>query len=114
IDPRVQMHYVPTLHPRHVPDADAVVATAWRTAESVARYPAPKGEKFYLVQHHETWDGPAGRVDATFGLQLRKIVIARWLEDLAVAMGSSAFRLPGAIDQSAFGLSRPMSGRPRR
>lgn len=54
---------VPTLDPDwirffadKIPDADAVVATAWETAYAVCRLSAAKGKKFYFVQHYEVWD----------------------------------------------------------
>lgn len=72
-----------TLSARSIPDADAVVATAWPTAYYVHRYPPSKGEKFYIIQHYEVWSGPKGLVDGTWTLPLKKIVIASWLQELA-------------------------------
>jgi len=46
IEPSVRMLWVPTLADRFIPDGDAVLATAWATAEWVPEYPASKGEKF--------------------------------------------------------------------
>lgn len=40
---------------RLIPDADAVVATAWETAYPVSRLGPRKGKKFYLIQHYEAW-----------------------------------------------------------
>jgi glycosyltransferase involved in cell wall biosynthesis len=74
---------VPVVSPWHgIPDADVVVATAWNTAEWVASYPARKGRKFYLVQGYETWNGPKERVEATYRLPLRKIVVSSWLKGI--------------------------------
>ena len=116
IDDRVRLVYAPSLAAAHVPDADVVVATSWRTAESVARFPSSKGRKHYLVQHYETWDGPAARVDATWRSPLRKIVIAEWLYQRGLALGGSdedLFRLPNpGIDPATFRLTRPIT--PRR
>src|SRR3546814_161154 len=71
------------------PDADVVIATAWQTAEVVDRLPAAKGRKFYLIQHLEDWTGPRERVLATWKLPLEKLVIARWLKDIAIELGES-------------------------
>lgn len=65
------------------PPGDAVVATAWRTAEYVARLPREAGRPCYFIQHYETWSGPADRVDATWRLPFTRIVSAAWLADLA-------------------------------
>src|SRR5918994_3082956 len=104
LDPRVRTSWVPSLHPRYLPDADAVVASAWQTAEWVCEYPQQKGERFYLIQHLETWSGAEDRVMATWGLPLRKIVIARWLQELATSMGEHAEYIPNGLDFQAFGI----------
>jgi glycosyltransferase involved in cell wall biosynthesis len=67
----------------HIPDGDAVIASAWRTAYDINTYPSKKGKKYYLIQSYETWDGPEDLVNRTWTLPLRKIVIASWLKDLA-------------------------------
>lgn len=75
---------VPNLLERHIPDADIIVATFWSTAPWVNGYSERKGRKFYLIQHYEAEImGPKEMVDATWRMPLRKIVIARWLKDLA-------------------------------
>ena len=116
IDPRVRLEFVPTLAAAQVPDADVVVATAWRTAESVIRYPASKGRQCYLVQHHEVWDAPATRVDATWRAPLTKIVIADWLYAKGLELGvdqTQLLQLPGpGIDDGLFRVTKPIDGRP--
>ena len=43
-----------------------VIATWWETAEWVNDFPASKGRKFYLIQHHEIHPYlPLERVQAT-------------------------------------------------
>lgn len=66
-----------------IPDADIVLATHWMTAEPVAALPVSKGAKFYFLQHYEIHVFDKQLVDATWRLPMRKIVIARWLQDLA-------------------------------
>ncbi|MDD2690087.1 MAG: hypothetical protein PHT41_08075, partial [Candidatus Omnitrophica bacterium] len=53
IDPRVRMLWVPTLDEKFIPDADAVIATAWQTAEWVHSYGPEKGIKYYLIHDYE-------------------------------------------------------------
>jgi glycosyltransferase involved in cell wall biosynthesis len=63
-----------------LPDADALIATAWQSAAAVARAPAAAGAKFYFLQHYESlYHGDPQRVDATYALPLKKIVISTWL-----------------------------------
>jgi glycosyltransferase involved in cell wall biosynthesis len=114
VDPRVELHYVPTLGATTVPDGDVVVATAWQTADGVAGLPPEKGVGWYLIQHHETWSGRAARIDATWRLPLRKVFIAPWLQRRAEEMHLDATRVPGAIDTTKFRVSAAVDGRPPR
>ncbi|HLJ61980.1 MAG TPA: glycosyltransferase family 4 protein [bacterium] len=107
LNPRVSIAWVPSPAARYVPDADVVVATAWQTAEWIATYPPVKGKKLYLIQHLESWSGPADRVLATWRLPLRKIVIAEWLHNFAATLGEAADYVPNGLDFATFGLDRP-------
>ena len=73
----------PDLSSSAAPPADAVVATAWQTAERVARFPTRAGRKIYFIQHYETWSGPAARVDATWRADFVRIASSEWLRRLA-------------------------------
>jgi len=73
---------VPTLAERYIPDADIIVATWWETAYHVAEFSKGKGEKFYLVQHYETWGGPEEKVNNTYKLGLHNIVNSTWLKNI--------------------------------
>jgi glycosyltransferase involved in cell wall biosynthesis len=115
VDAAVELSYIPVIADRCVADADAVVATAWQTADGVAGLSSAKGRKCYLIQHHETWSGRAERVDQTWRLPLRKIFIAPWLEQRALDMGlDDVHRVSGAIDLDRFRVVRPIEARPRR
>lgn len=103
VHPRVRLLWVPSLSPRFIPEADAIVATLWATAEHVACYEPVKGRKHYLIQHLETWAGPKERVMATWSLPLQKIVIARWLQDIASNLGQSSVCVPNGLDFNRFG-----------
>lgn len=110
IDPRVKMLWVPSLDRRWIPSADAVIATAWNTSEWVAGYPAAKGSKYYLIQHQESLfpNTDTHRAMATWKLPLRKIVIARWLEEIASGLGEESVYIPNGLDFDAFGLDLPL------
>ena len=78
-----RIHRVPALDPAHFPDGDVILATAWDTADAVAKAPRRCGRGAYLIQHYEAFAaGSEDAVDATWRLPLEKIVIARWLADL--------------------------------
>jgi glycosyltransferase involved in cell wall biosynthesis len=74
---------VPDLDPRYAPEADVVVATAWQTAERVARFPSSAGRQVYFIQHYETWSGSSARVDATWQRPFIRIASSAWLAELA-------------------------------
>ena len=99
-------------NPRGVPHADVVIATAWETAEWVAAMPASAGVKYYLVQGYEAWtEDITERVDRTWKLPLRKMVVAGWLERLArERFGETVWaRIPSGVDCERF---RPPPARP--
>lgn len=66
-----------------VPDGDAVIATYWTTAQPVMGLPARCGRKFNFLQHYEAHSGSAAGVDAAWRLPMQKLVVARWLQQLA-------------------------------
>jgi glycosyltransferase involved in cell wall biosynthesis len=111
LDPAIRSRWVPSLSPRHVPESDAVVATAWQTAEWAAAYPDAKGRKFYFIQHLETWAGPEERVLATWRLPLNKIVISRWLQEVGERQGETSIHIPNGLDLDAFGVDVPPEDR---
>lgn len=88
-----------------LPDADAVVATWWETAEWVGKLSPSKGRKFYFVQGHEIFSFlPIDRVRATYRLPLKKIVVASWLRDvMASEYGDpTAVVVPNAVNHQLF------------
>ena len=88
-----------------VPDADVVIATWWETAEWVAKFPASKGAKAYFLQHYEAHPGQnAARVDATWRLPLHKIIIAKWLVEMAETRfdDTDYSYVPNAVDTLQF------------
>jgi L-malate glycosyltransferase len=87
-----------------LPDADALIATAWQTARTVAAAPTRAGRKLYFIQHYESlYHGDAERVDATYGLALRKVVISTWLADIMRdKFGGKADVLVTPVDRALF------------
>jgi L-malate glycosyltransferase len=115
IDPRVNLVYVPNLSERYIPCADAIVATAWHTADYVNNYCEKKGNKFYLIQHYEVWDGPNERVNKTWLYPMFKIVIAKWLMEIGRNLGAeNMIHIPNAIDQTKFVKKVDFSSRQKK
>ncbi|QGP92670.1 D-inositol-3-phosphate glycosyltransferase [Neomoorella glycerini] len=117
LDPRVKMVYVREPIAQYVPDGDVVFATAWQTAEYVAKYPLSKGRKFYLIQAYEIWGGPKAQVDATWRFPMKKVVIAKWLFEKGLELGVPAEEMrhiPNGIDLKKFHITTDITNRPRR
>lgn len=77
-----------------VPDADVVLATWWRTASWVAALSPRKGKKALFIQGYEVMPGEENPgLDQTWRMPFQKIVVARWLKELA----ATRFGDPGAI-----------------
>jgi glycosyltransferase involved in cell wall biosynthesis len=87
-----------------LPDGDAVVATWWETADWVAALPPSKGRAFYLIQGYEVWGDQPERVDATWRHPMQKIVVSRWLADLARSRfgDARAVLIPNGVDPEQF------------
>jgi L-malate glycosyltransferase len=114
--PGVCVELVTDLREKNIPNADAVVATGYNTAFWVNRYAAEKGRKFYLIQHYETWDGAEAEVNQTWMLPLHKIVIAKWLWQIAKNFGEAerTTYIPNGLDFTQFHVTTPLAKRPLR
>ena len=104
IDNGVSLLWSWSLNDKYIPDADIVIATSWETAEWVNRYPEAKGKHFYLAQGLETWSGAEKRVLATWKMPFKKIVIAKWLKEIADDLGEEAIYIQNGLNFNAFGL----------
>jgi glycosyltransferase involved in cell wall biosynthesis len=116
ISPKVNISIVPSLEIGNIPKGDVIVATAWQTAEWISLYSPDKGEKFYLIQHYESWSGSEERVKATWHMPLKKIVISRWLEEKAKEMNEAVVAyIPNGLNLTQFRITHPIEKRsPKR
>ena len=109
VDHRILKKYGPVTD-ADIPDADVVIATWWETAEWVAKLSPRKGAKAYLIQHDESLfeHQPADRVAATWNLPLHKIVISKWLAELAVDRcgAETISHVPNSVDMAQFHAPR--------
>jgi glycosyltransferase involved in cell wall biosynthesis len=87
-----------------LPDADVTIATWWQTAQWVWQLGPSKGAKAYFLQHHEGWSGYPELVDATWRLPMHKIVISRWLEQMAREKfgDTDVSYVPNSVDMNLF------------
>lgn len=67
-----------------VPDADLIISSWWEVTEWVWAMPASKGVKVNFLQGYEVHPWlPADRVEAVWRLPIPKIVVSRWLGEIA-------------------------------
>jgi len=69
---------------KRIPAGDVIIATANETADWLNLCDTSKGKKFYFIQDYEVWTRDEAKVDATWKMPFKKIVISSWLKDLAV------------------------------
>ena len=86
---------------KDVPDGDVAIATFWRTGQWVANMSASKGAKAIFLQGYEASPGHEDPyMDSVWRMPLRKIVISKWLIDLAgEKFGDfNALHVPNSVD----------------
>lgn len=88
-----------------VPDADVIVATFWLTANWIENFSPAKGAKVLFIQGYEVLpENPVPQVDATWRLPFQKIVISRWLRELATTRfgDPNTIHVPNSVDLDQF------------
>ncbi|MEQ8770534.1 MAG: glycosyltransferase family 4 protein [Phycisphaerales bacterium] len=99
-----------------LPEADAVIATWWATAEAVAELDASRGTKCYYAQHHEIhMDGqPHDRVNATYRLPLHLFACSGWVREQIEPIAGRPVPVVGyGMDRDIFDAPpREKQGRP--
>ncbi len=115
LDERIKNLHLFSLDNPHCGSLDAIIATSWQTATLLAEQGAHlTAPRFYLIQGYETWMGPKERVDATWRLPFKKIVVSEWLRDRALELGDSeSVKIPPGIDFKLFRVLRPIEERDR-
>jgi glycosyltransferase involved in cell wall biosynthesis len=88
-----------------VPSADVIIATWFETALWVAKLTPSKGAKVIFIQGYETLpEQPRPEIDETWRLPFQKIVISRWLKQLAADKfnDTRAAHIPNSVDTAQF------------
>jgi glycosyltransferase involved in cell wall biosynthesis len=107
----VRMVVVPYLSHHFIPNADYVVACPVQAAFWAKGYPVKKGEKVYFIQGFEDWELPREQVVATWKFPMKKIVVAKWLQEIAHNMGEKALYVPNGVDSGFFKVTKPFIAR---
>jgi len=100
----------------NIPNADIIVATANETADWLQNYPATKGKKFYFIQDYEIWSRNKEKVDATWNMPIKKIVISNWLRNLGEIFFKEKIYgcVPNGIDLKIFYNHQKVFNKPQR
>lgn len=115
INSRVKLLFVPNTEAQHIPEGDAVFATAWNTVASVLGYDSSKGAKFYLIQGYEACMAPKELVDETWRAPLNKVVVSKWLLSLGHELGAENLHyIPNAVDHDQYRIIDPPHSRRKR
>lgn len=115
LDHRVKVRNV--VYPRSsmVASEDVLIATAVQTAQFVADQAAEsQAQGVYFIQHFENWALSTEAVEASWRLNLRRVVIAPWLEEVGNRLGVETVLVPNAIDTTEFPAGPPIHARRRR
>jgi glycosyltransferase involved in cell wall biosynthesis len=112
ISGKINVLWVLTLHEKNIPDADYIVACPFESARPVSLLSGLKGEKYYFIQHFEDWAASKGEVITSWHFPLRKIVISKWLLELAANIGEKAVFVPNGLDFQNFYCTRNFDDRP--
>ncbi|MDR2431606.1 MAG: glycosyltransferase family 4 protein [Candidatus Margulisbacteria bacterium] len=112
--PEIKEILTPSLAEKYIPDSDVVIATGWKTAEKLAEYKNTSSRrKFYLIQGYEDWQSKKyeWRLINTWKSNLRKIVIAPWLQKIAIDLDQKSTLIENGLDFNYFHLIKPIKKR---
>lgn len=111
VHPKVKIKWVPSLNYRFIPDADIIIATSWETTQWLKDFTPQKGKGIYLIQHWETWSSNHHELVESWKMPLQKVVIARWLQEIAHSLNEEAVYIPNGLDQDTFGIDNSPESR---
>jgi glycosyltransferase involved in cell wall biosynthesis len=94
----------PLIRSRFLPRADVVIATAWPTANDVARLAESCGRKVHVVMHHEQGTGSERRIRANYRHPFYRITLSRYVgQQLREQFGCAVDDVvPAAVDTRTF------------
>ncbi len=112
LDPGIQEIWVYKLNAKMIGCTDIVFATAVQTAlflMTVSKINITS--RFYLIQNYENWIGSEELLLKTWNSNLRKIVIAPWLQRIADDQGQKTVLIENGFDFNYFRLEKIIENR---
>lgn len=111
-DERINHKLCYKLTDSYIPNTDIIFATSWSTAYWVDKYSKTKNiNKFYLIQSFEDWDTAYDTVIETWKMDLNKIVIAPWLENIAISLNEKCILIENGFDINKFHITIPIKNK---
>jgi len=108
----IQFKIIRQIDDTSIPNSDVIVATAWETSYPISKLSERKGEKVYLIQGYEIWNGRKDLVEYSYKLGLKNIVITKWLEEKVKDVGGIVYtHIPNGINLANFKLKTKIEDR---
>lgn len=116
LDAKVKVRLSRDVSSGSLPRSDALVATAWQTAEALVDAPTRCGRKFYVVYDYEHLMTAApdirDRIEATYQMPFRMVATSKVVADtIRRCGGEPVANVPCGLDFDSFGLDVPPSQR---
>ena len=102
---------IPYIDDKYISDGDAIFATSWETATPVFNLKSKKGKKFYFIQSYEIWSGDKSEVDKTWKYPFERIVISKWLTEVASELNVKVNYIPNGIHHEYFYMEKSLEER---
>ncbi|MBL1070457.1 glycosyltransferase family 4 protein [Ligilactobacillus salivarius] len=79
----------------YIRDADIIMATAWKTAQSVYNLADSKGKKVYFIQGYEVNDEGTNKIEVedSYKLGMNMFTITNWLEELVSSVSKQKVKV---------------------
>lgn len=116
LDPKINQKVVARIADGFIPKSDIIFATACMTAENLNNYCKNfRGKKFYFIQGYENWgDYSEERLLNTWKMPLQKIVISKWLKDIADNLDEKAELIYNGLDFDKFNVDKDIKIRDKK
>lgn len=112
LNKRVKKIFVKDSNYNEMPDGDIMIATSVETAQTVSELAHCKGRKVYFIQGFENWQHTDEEVFNTYKLNMKKIVISKWLKVIVDSKSQCPSSIiPNGIDFKVFGVDIPIQQR---
>ena len=110
LDKRIRLKWVWSLDNYSPEVGSSVFATAIETAFSLNKY-SDDISKFYFIQGYENWFFSDQQVLESYRFPMKKIVIAKWLQEIVSSCGEQATLIPNGFDFNSFSCVNPIAER---